>query len=159
MLDSIQKLQPPKDVTRVKSFLGVINYFRKFIIKCSILAEPLLLLTKVKRIPGVSFFWGEDQKTNFEALKACMITFPISRFPNFTKKFFMKQMPLQLDWGLCWVNPREMMGLAIDFKSLCKQVFSKYKRNYGITKLEGLTVSWAISYFWNVRSRKEFHNH
>ena len=45
-VESIQRLEPPKDVTKLKSFLGVINYFRKFIHKCSVLAEPLLLLTR-----------------------------------------------------------------------------------------------------------------
>ena len=30
-VERIQKLEPPKDVTRVKSFLGVINYFKNFI--------------------------------------------------------------------------------------------------------------------------------
>ena len=30
-VESIQRFEPPKDVTGVKSFLGVTNYFKKFI--------------------------------------------------------------------------------------------------------------------------------
>ena len=41
-VEVIQQLTPHKDVTGVKSFVGVINYFRKFIPRCLILAEPLL---------------------------------------------------------------------------------------------------------------------
>ena len=45
----IWNLPALKDVTGVKSFMGVINYFRKFIPNCSILAEPLLTLKRGKR--------------------------------------------------------------------------------------------------------------
>ena len=63
---SIQKLEPPKDVTGVKSFLGVINYFRKFIPQCSVLAEPLLLLTRGRKNSRNRFYWGEDQQTSLK---------------------------------------------------------------------------------------------
>ena len=45
----IRNLPAPKNVTGVKSFMGVINYFWKFIPNCSILAEPLLSLTRGKK--------------------------------------------------------------------------------------------------------------
>ena len=43
--EAIWNLPAPKNVTGVKSYMGVINYFRKFSTNCSILAEPLLTLT------------------------------------------------------------------------------------------------------------------
>ena len=49
-VETIQGLAPPKDVTGAKSFMGVVNYFCKFIPQCSVLAEPLLLLTRVRRV-------------------------------------------------------------------------------------------------------------
>ena len=84
-VEVIQQLTPPKDVTGVKSFMGVINYFWKFIPRCSILAEPLLKLTRGRKNSRVKFNWGEDQQSSFEALKAHLITAPILRFPNFNK--------------------------------------------------------------------------
>ena len=50
----------------IKSFLGIVNYFCKFIPRCSVLAEPLLSLTRGKKgskakLPGV--------RTNKPALK------------------------------------------------------------------------------------------
>ena len=47
--EAIQNIAFPKNVTRLKSFMGVIKYFRKFIPNCSILAEPLLILIGGKR--------------------------------------------------------------------------------------------------------------
>ena len=48
------------DVTGTKSFLGVVNYFHKFIPRCSVLAEPLLRLTRGKKGSKTKFTWGED---------------------------------------------------------------------------------------------------
>ena len=41
----IQNLPPPTDKTGVKSFLGVVNFYQRFIRDCSTLAEPLIFLT------------------------------------------------------------------------------------------------------------------
>ena len=54
-VETIQGLAPPKDVTGVKSFMGVVNYFCKFIPQCSVLAEPLLLLTRGKKGAKIKF--------------------------------------------------------------------------------------------------------
>ena len=69
-VEVIQQLTPPKDVTGVKSFMGVINYFCKFIPRCSILAEPLLKLTRGRKNLKVKFNWGKDQQSSSEALKS-----------------------------------------------------------------------------------------
>ena len=83
----IQNLPAPKDVTGVKSFMGVINYFRKFIPNCSILAEPLLILTRENKRLKSNFVWGDDQQASFEALKECLINAPILKFPILKKNF------------------------------------------------------------------------
>ena len=41
-VEAIVKLPPPKDITGVKSFLGVINFYRKFIRDCTSQSEPLM---------------------------------------------------------------------------------------------------------------------
>ena len=89
------------DVTGVKSFLGVINYLRKFIPQCSVLVEPLLLLTSGCKNSRNRFYWGEDQQTSFEALKDCLITSPILKFPNFNKKLYIITDASTVGLGLC----------------------------------------------------------
>ena len=83
----IRNFPAPKDVTGVKSFMGVINYFRKFIPNCSILAEPLLSLTRGMKKVKSNFVWGDDQQAGFEALKECLINTLILKSPNFEKEF------------------------------------------------------------------------
>ena len=86
-IEVICNLPPPKDVTGVEIFMGVINYFRKFIPNCSILAEPLLTLNRGKKHLKSNFKWGNVQQASFEALKEHLVVSPILRFPNFEKEF------------------------------------------------------------------------
>ena len=60
--EAIKNLPPPKDVTGVKSLMGVINYFRKFIPNCSIMAEPILILIVSKMRLRSDFNWGDISK-------------------------------------------------------------------------------------------------
>ena len=46
----------PKSLVEVQSFLGLCNYYRKFIVRFSELATPLTLLTR----KGVDFNFGDD---------------------------------------------------------------------------------------------------
>lgn len=52
-LEAIQKLTPPSTVKHIKSFLGLVGFYRRFIKKFANLAAPLVgLLAK-----GVEFVW------------------------------------------------------------------------------------------------------
>jgi hypothetical protein len=53
---------------QVQSFLGLCNYYRKFIVRFSEIAAPLVKLTR-KNIP---FVFGDEQKSAFEMLKKCL---------------------------------------------------------------------------------------
>ena len=143
-----KKLEPPKDVTGVKSFLGVRNYFRKFIPQCSVLAKPLLLLTRGCQNSRNRFCWGEDQQTSFEALKACLITSPILKFPNSNKKFYNEKDASTVGMGAMLSQAHGADRISDRFPvAYASRSLNKAERNYGITDLEGLAVSWAISYF------------
>ena len=45
-LDSTQKMLPPRTPREIKQFLGLIGYYRKFVPRFSVLAQPLNALTK-----------------------------------------------------------------------------------------------------------------
>ncbi len=52
----------PTDKKSLKSFLGMIGYYRKFVPGYSQLAHPLIKLTHEKQ----SFEWGQEQSKNFK---------------------------------------------------------------------------------------------
>ena len=67
----------PKDKTEIRSFLGLVGYYRKMVPAFSEIALPLTRLTRKK----ANFTWGSDQQTAFLKLKECLMTPPILGFP------------------------------------------------------------------------------
>jgi hypothetical protein len=73
----------PKTVRQVRSFLGLANYYRRYVHGFANMAAALTLLTK-KNVP---FIWTTKQTQAFEALKAALTSSPVLKNPEFGKPF------------------------------------------------------------------------
>ncbi|KAL0402210.1 UNVERIFIED_CONTAM: Retrovirus-related Pol polyprotein from transposon.6 [Sesamum latifolium] len=62
---AIMECRVPKNATEVRSFLGLVGYYRRFVEDFSIIAGPL---TKLLR-KGVVFQWSEQFQRSFDELK------------------------------------------------------------------------------------------
>jgi hypothetical protein len=63
----------PRNITDVQSFLGLANYYRRFVRGYSHVACPLTNLLKKEAI----FSWGLDQQRAFQEIKQAIITAPV----------------------------------------------------------------------------------
>jgi hypothetical protein len=81
----ILELATPKNVTEVKSFLGVCSYYRRMIPDFSTVAEPMTRLTR----KDVKFTWECEQEMAFKAIKEALISEPIVRPPDFSRMFIL----------------------------------------------------------------------
>ena len=68
---AVQELPTPKDVKACQSFLGLINYYRSFIPRCSALAKPLTEFISGK------CEWGSKQDQAVATLKKKLTTAPV----------------------------------------------------------------------------------
>ncbi|OIT36710.1 putative mitochondrial protein, partial [Nicotiana attenuata] len=80
---AIQEWEAPIKVTELRSFLGLVNYYRRFISGYSAKAVPLTELLK-KNKPWV---WTEHYQKAFEGLKETVIEEPVLELPDFAKTF------------------------------------------------------------------------
>ena len=64
-IQAIQKAPAPKDITQLKSFLGSINYYSKFLSNLSNTLAPLYRLLQKK----AKWCWGPEQKESFQMAK------------------------------------------------------------------------------------------
>jgi hypothetical protein len=64
-LDAIKRMPDPTDVGGVRSFLGAVNFYQRFIPEMSSKAAPLYDLLK----KDVEFHWGDKEKSAFNTLK------------------------------------------------------------------------------------------
>ena len=80
---AIQDWEAPTKMTELRSFLGLANYYRRFISGYSAIAAPLTELLKKNR----PWLWSEECEEAFEGLKAAVTKEPVLMLPDFTKTF------------------------------------------------------------------------
>jgi len=79
----VEEWLTPKTIHDVRSFLGMTNYYRKFIQDYAQIIGPL---TKLLR-KDVNWEWKHDQKKAFAQLKNKLISAPVLRKPDFQLSF------------------------------------------------------------------------
>jgi hypothetical protein len=83
-IKAIEEWKQPQSQKGVRSFLGLANYYRKFIYNFSKIALPLTdLLKKI----GQPIKWDEPCELAFRELKGALSTAPVLKYPEFDKPF------------------------------------------------------------------------
>ncbi|XP_065860006.1 uncharacterized protein, partial [Euphorbia lathyris] len=77
-IKAIDEWEPPKNVTELRSFLGLAGYYRRFVEGFSLIAGPL---TKLLR-KGVVFQWNDKCHQSFEELKKRLTSAPVLVLPS-----------------------------------------------------------------------------
>jgi hypothetical protein len=140
-IEAVQKIQPPQNITQLRSFLGLAGYYRQFIQNFSAVAKPLNRLLQ-KDEP---YRWTHIQQEAFNELKDRLTAAPILAYPNFRKTFILATDASYYGFGATLSqldqNHKEH-PIAYASKSLRKE-----EVNYGATELECAAVVWAIEHF------------
>lgn len=82
-IETVAKWARPKDVSQLRSFLGLCNYFRRFIQGYSTLVAPLTHLTR----KDVKFTWTDQCEESFEGVKYALTHAPVLILPTFGERF------------------------------------------------------------------------
>ena len=82
-VELISNLPTPKCVKYIRSFLGHVGFYRRFIIDFSAIARPLCnLLAK-----DVPFAWSQACEDAFDKFKTMLVSPPVMRSPNWKLPF------------------------------------------------------------------------
>ncbi|CAC5390809.1 Retrovirus-related Pol polyprotein from transposon 297,Retrovirus-related Pol polyprotein from transposon 17.6,Retrovirus-related Pol polyprotein from transposon 412 [Mytilus coruscus] len=84
-IDAVKTFPVPQNITDVRAFLGLANYYRKFVKGFSKIASPLHRLL----VKGAKFIWDNDCQKSFDEIKTLLISAPILAFPDFSKDFIL----------------------------------------------------------------------
>ena len=82
----------------IRSFLGLVGFYRCFVKDFGSIAAPLNELTK-KDVP---FVWGDAQKHAFVILKDKLHMLPYSNFLILIRLLSLNVMPVELVWKVCY---------------------------------------------------------
>ncbi|KAK4319172.1 hypothetical protein Pmani_009874 [Petrolisthes manimaculis] len=91
-VEVIKNMEAPKTIKELQSFLGMINYYRKFIKDFSKVASPLNGLMKGavnKNNNKNPLNWTEEAQTAFAELKSKLAEEVTLSFPDFSKNFIL----------------------------------------------------------------------
>lgn len=73
----------PTTIRKLRGFLGLAGYYRKFVRNFGVLCKPLTQLLR----KGVSYKWTEETQEAFLAIKQALVSAPVLALLDFSKTF------------------------------------------------------------------------
>ncbi|KAH9657201.1 Endonuclease [Citrus sinensis] len=126
---AILEWEPPSKVPELRSFLGLVNYYRRFIKGYSAKAAPLKNMLKKNR----TWHWSEECQRAFEELKKAISEEPILALPDHTKPF--KVQTDASDFAIGGVLMQEGHPIAFESRKL-----NDTERRYTVQEKEMTTI-------------------
>ena len=140
-VEAVHAVPTPKNVSEIRSFLGLASYYRIFIEGFSSLAKPLNDLLR----KNTTWSWGAEQQTAFDALKGALTSDKFMWQPDFDRPFI-----LQTDWSangmgavLSQLDDQGRERVVAYASKSCTPAESRYCSYDG----ELLAVVWAVDHF------------
>ncbi|MEM7284214.1 MAG: ribonuclease H family protein [Pseudomonadota bacterium] len=146
-IDAILALQPPKTLKQLRSFLGMVNYYRDMWPRRSHILSPLTQLTSTKH-----FTWGPPQQQAFEQMKALIAADTLLQWPDPHHDFHIETDAS--DYQLGAVIKQHGRPVAYYSRKL-----SQAQRNYTTIEKELLSVVETLKEFRPILLGAQIHIH
>ena len=145
-VQGVKEMPAPKNMTDVRSFLGMVGYYRKFIPSYTELACPLYELEKKDK----EWDWSEECQRAFENLKSKLTSAPVLVMPDFTKPFILQTDASYVGVGAVLCQEHNVEGEKVDKPiAYVSRALRKAERNYAAYEIELLALVYAIKQFRN----------
>ncbi|KAG8498138.1 hypothetical protein CXB51_007053 [Gossypium anomalum] len=132
-ISAIVNWSPPKNVSEVRSFLGLAGYYRRFVQGFSMIASPMTRLLQ----KDVKFEWTDECQQSFNRLKDLLTKAPVLVQPEPGKEFVIYS-DASLN-GLGCVLMQEGKVIAYASRQL-----KSHERNYPVHDLELAAIVFAL---------------
>lgn len=138
-IEAILKMKTPENISELRSFLGLTNYYRRFINHYSNLAEPLMELTR----KNTHFVWTQRQQRAVDHLRLAISSCRTLQFPH-------------ADWTFIVATDASNVGLGASLRQLdpsgnehviafASRALTKPERNLSTIERECLALVWATA--------------
>lgn len=136
----MKEFPTPVNVKTLRSFLGLVSWYRRFIKDFAQVTAPLTLLLK-KKTP---WNWMEDQQKAFELLKHKLSSTPVLACPDFTKLFTLQVDASGFGLGAALTQIQDGKEVAIAFAS---RLLNERERKFSTTEKECLALVFGVKTF------------
>lgn len=139
-ISAIKNFPLPKTPKQIKSFLGLIGYYRKFIPDFAKITKPMTTCLK----KNAKIVISENYTNCFENCKTLLCNDPILQYPDFSLPFV-----LTTDASNVALGAVLSQGKIGSDKPICyaSRTLSDSELNYSTIEKELLAIIWATKYF------------
>ncbi|XP_062179431.1 uncharacterized protein LOC133884047 [Phragmites australis] len=130
---AVLEWQRPSNATEIRSFLGLVGYYRRFVQDFSIIAKPMTRLTQ----KGVPFVWTDECEVSFETLKNKLVNAPILALPESGKSFTVYTDASRIGLGCVLMQEGQVIAYA-------SRQLKTHEQNYPTHDLELAAVVFAL---------------
>ena len=142
-INSILHAERPTTKKQVRSFLGLVGFYRQFIKNFSELAAPLTELTK-KGQRNQDIKWGESQEKAFNQLRQALVSKPILKMVEISKPFTLQVDASDLGIGAIVLQEENGKKVPVAYAS---RKLKQSERSYAVIEKECLALVWAVQKF------------
>lgn len=129
-----------KSVKQVRSFIGLISWYRRFLKNLATIAEPITRLLKEDQV----WIWSEEQEKAFAEIKNQLTSPPVMSHPDFNLKFTIQTNASAVGLGAVLLQVQNGQEKVIAYAS---RTMTRSERKWSLTERECLAVFWAIKKF------------
>jgi len=132
-VQAVVEWERPTSVREIRSFLGLVGYYRRFIEGFSSLSGPLTALTR-KNAP---FVWRDKCEASFQELKRRIVTTPVLTLPMESVGYVVYMDASKKGLGCVLMQQRRVVAYA-------SRQLKNHEKNYPTHDLELATVVYAL---------------
>ena len=139
-VEAIKDWPTPQNLRQSRAFVGLCQYYRRFVPGFSEISAPLHALTK----KGARFHWSEECQHAFDQLKNALTSAPVLSLPNDHDEFVLDCDASNHSIGGVLSQIQDGVEKPICFAS---QLYNKHEANYNVTRKELLAVVTFVKKF------------
>ena len=144
-VQAISEAPLPKTKKELRSFLGSVGYYQRFVKNYSSLSGPLSSLTKNNQPEIIA--WTDKTIDIFNALKKILTKEPILQLPNISRPFTLQTDASGNGVGAVLLQPNHRDPRILSPVAYASRLLNKAELNYSTVEKEGLAVYWALQKF------------
>jgi hypothetical protein len=149
-VEAVVNAKPPENKTELRSFLGLVNYYRKFVPGCANISNPLTKLTE----ENTPYQWSKECQKGFETLKEKLTHAPVLKMPDFNNEFLLAVDASGYAVGAV-LSQKDEHGKEHPI-AYASKTLSKPERNYPTCELEALALIFGVKHFYPFLYGKPF---
>ncbi|KYO45131.1 hypothetical protein Y1Q_0007420 [Alligator mississippiensis] len=150
-VEMVRNFPATQNCRQLRSFLGLTNYYRRFVPYFAELTAPLMAALKGRRNGPVK--WTEEMEQSFGKLKQALCEDVIMHVPNFRKTFILQTDASETAVGAVLTQEEEGIERPIVYAS---RKLSAAERRYATIEQECLAIRWAVDHFRYYLMSREF---